>query len=155
MSVASEIYDAIAAELVRAGSTLDDVLTGGVWKRPLLRTGPGATAAAFDSTGRVKPSAVVPDRGENADDSGPPQAFLAGPEVWCYAPATDAGKAAIESAFALIRPLLDGTTVDGASGTGAGLRVVGRQGVGDDPVIAGAVVDVLRFQADGLWSNPH
>lgn len=156
MSVASEIYDAIVASIGTAmvPGALYTILTGGAWKRPLVRTGPGSTPEAFDSSGRVKPAAVVPDRGEVGDGFGPRLAFLGAPEVWCYAPATDAGKTAIDAAFAIIRPLLDGATVDGIAGTGTGLRIVGRLGIGDDPVIAGAVVDVLRFQADGLWGNP-
>jgi hypothetical protein len=132
-----------------AGSTaLTDVLTGGVHTRTLDREG---TPTAFDDNGRPLPAAVVRDLGEDADPTGKDTAFAGFPQVWFQAPATDAGRAAIESAWEIARSLIP-AQVAGPNGTGAAVKVVGRVAVDDDPAIPGVVIAMLRLQVAGLWA---
>ena len=148
MGIAAQI-----ASLLAGDAQLAAILPGGVWTRPLKREGPGATPEAFAATGQVRPAAVVRDGGETADGSGPDTAYLGFPQIFLYAPATANGRAAVESAVARIVELVHGASVAGAGQTGAGLRIASRLGVDDDPALAGAVVDVVRIQVDGLWRD--
>jgi hypothetical protein len=141
--VATAVYDLLAGS-----PDLTGVLTGGVYPVTIDRA---ATPAAFDEVGRPLPAATVRDRGEDADALGIDGAFLGFPQVWFQAPATDAGRAAVEAAWGIARGLLHRTQVTGPNGTGAALSVVGRVAVDDDPQIPGVVVGMLRLQAAGLW----
>ena len=139
------------ATLMSEDTTLSGILTGGVYTRSLKRNPPGATAEAFSASGQIIPSAVVKDQGDNADDAGPIEAFSSFPQIWLYAPTTATGRAAIENAFLRIFSLLHARSIDGLAGAGVGLRVIGRQGINDDPVLPATLVDMVRLQADGLW----
>ena len=135
-------------------SSLNALLTGGIYSRELKREGPGATPNAFAPTPpyQVRPSAVVRDDGDADDGVGPGGAQFTFVTVWFYAPATDNGKAAIADAVELTKGLLIGWRMPTPNGTGATVEnVAGRLGVRDDPVMSGTVVDNVRFQISGLW----
>lgn len=140
--IATAVYDAL-----RNDAGLGAVLTGGVYDRTLDRYG---TPAAFDEVGRQLPAAVVRDPGEDADGSGVRAAFAGFPQVWFQAEATDAGRAAVETAWGLAYALIP-RRVAGPNGTGATLAVAGRVAVDDDPAIPGVVVGMMRLAASGLW----
>jgi hypothetical protein len=141
--VASAVYAALAG-----APSLTAVLTGGVHPTRLTREG---TPAAFDAFGRPLPAAAVIDRGEDHDPGGKETAFGGFPQVWFQAEATDDGRAAVEAAWEIARTTIP-RHVTGPNGTGAGVKVVGRVAVDDDPVIPGLVVGMMRLQVDGLWA---
>lgn len=145
---------AIYARLATSPSLLA-VLSGGVWDRPLARTGPKATPTAFDPTqaGRQLPAAVVPDAGEDRDGLGPAAAFLSFPRVWFYADddPSGAGRTVIEAAIAQATSDLDGWGYTTTNGTGIVLGIAGRFGIREDPGDTTRLVAYLRVQADGLW----
>jgi hypothetical protein len=145
---------AIYQRLATSGPVLA-VLGGGVWDRPLKRSGPGATPAAFAPTPPYAqlPAAVVVDRGEAPDGGGPGAAFLAYPIVYLYA-ADDpngTGRAALEAALPLVRGELDRWAFATTAGTDVVLTPVDRLGITPDPADEGRLMDYLRVQADGLW----
>lgn len=140
-----------------ASADLTAVLVGGIWTRRLERIGEGATPQAFAPTPpyQPRPAAVVIDGGETVDPFGPDAAFQGFPEVWLYAPATGNGKAAIDQAWNLAFGLLHRWRFATANGTGVLVRVAGRLGVTDDPVVGGRVLDRMRLQLVGLWRNTN
>jgi hypothetical protein len=147
---ARAIYDRLASDL-----TVLAALPGGVWSRPILRSGPKATAAAFGAAPAHQQltAAVVPDAGEDRDAFGPSAAFMAFPRIWFYADddSNGVGRTAIEVAMGAARNALDGWSYTTTTGTGVVLAVAGRFGVREDPGDPTRLVDWLRMQADGLW----
>jgi hypothetical protein len=141
--VATAVYAALSAS-----QDLADVLTGGVHPTRLTRED---TPGAFTETGRPLPAAAVIDRGEDHDPNGKETAFGGFPQVWFQAEATADGRAAVVTAWELARALIP-RQVTGPDGTGAGVNVIGRVAVDNDPVIPGVVVGMMRLQADGLWA---
>jgi len=140
---------ALAIHTVLAGSeTLTDILTGGIYTKTLDRDD---TPDAFDSNGRALPAASVRDLGEDTDPTGKDTAFGGFPQVWFQADATDAGRAAIESAWEIARALIP-RQVAGPNGTGAEVKVIGRVAVDDQVSIPGVVVGMMRLQVAGLWA---
>lgn len=155
MSGRPSVVDQIANRL-SADEALTAVATGGVWKRPLKREGPGATAAAFFPAPpyQPRPCVVVMDGGEAADGLGPRQAFNGYPTLYLYAPATDNGWTDIANLYDRARTVLVGWRFPLPNGTGAVVeRVAGRVGARDAPELEGALIDTMRLQVNGLWLN--
>lgn len=134
-------------------AALTAILTGGIYKRELKRSGPGSTPDAFGPEGQPRPAAVVVDRGDITDTLGPDAAFFGAPEVWFYAGAYDNGRATIEAAWELAFGLLHRWRFPTVNGTAVEARVVGRLGVRDDPAMDGRLLDTMRLQTAGLWRN--
>lgn len=160
MTPAKAIYEALLAVVVDELHTsgLNAVVTGGVFNRRMIRPpSPGAITEAFDASGRMKPSITVIDRGEEEDPSGPQdktlRPFMGFPQVWFYARAIDSGHTAIEAMTTAVLDLFQTelVSVSGLNGSSVGVRVIGRNGVDDEPEMAGVIFDMYRLQVDGLW----
>lgn len=162
MTPARAIYEALTVIVATPGhaSGLDALVTGGVWSRRLAKPpSKGSTDAAFDEGGRVKPAIVVKDRGEEEDPLGPIdqglalQSFNGFPQVWAYARAVDSGRVALEAVVEALTELFRGElrVVPGNGSSSVGVRVVGRNGIDDEPDMEGVIFDMLRLQVDGMW----
>jgi hypothetical protein len=147
---------AILARL-QADAALTGILVGGLYDRDLRRAGPGATPAAYapDPPHQPRPAGVVVDDGDDADPAGYVGGQLGFVSLWCYAPTTASGRAAIADALDRARHLLVGWGFGTGNGTAARVEQAGqRLGTRDDPVEAGRVVDRLRFVVTTYWPVP-
>lgn len=158
MSVANALYDQIVAWYTDEDDDLHEMITGGVYRREILRPpSKGATPDAFDDGGRVKVSVVIPGRDEQSDPLGPQDiqaqlsAMMTFPQVWIYSPTTDQGHTAGEELITEFYNRLQGFTLAGPGGSSVGLQVASLKGLEDDPDLSGAISGFIRLQADGLW----
>ena len=144
---------AILARL-QADAQLAAILPGGLYDHDLKRTGPGATPDAYAPAPpyQPRPAGVVVDDGDADAIAGIAGGLLGFVSLWCYAPTTATGRAAIAEAFDRARWLLVGWRFATGNGTGAAIEQAGqRLGVRDDPVDDGRVVDRLRFAISSFW----
>lgn len=151
----STIVDLIKAHLL-ADNNLTAIVVGGIYNRPLSREGPGATPQAFVPTAPYlpRPSIVVSDGGDSADQSSSRQAFFSFPTLYFYASKTEIGRGDLAAAYARARDILVGWRFGLPNGTGAQIeRMAGRVGVRDAPDIEGAVLDTMRLQVVGLYKQ--
>lgn len=133
---------------LKADAALVALLPGGLYDRDLKRTGPGATAAAYAPAPpyQPRPAAVVTDDGDDAAPFGISGGLLGFVSLWCYAPTTATGRAAIADAIERARELLVGWAFATPQGSGARIEQAGQRiGVRDDPVDDQRCVDRLRF----------
>lgn len=140
-----------------ADATLAGILPGGIYDRDLKRAGPGATPLAYapDPPYQPRPAAVVVDDGDDAAPTGPVGGQLGFISLWCYAPPTASGMAALADAFDRARVLLVGTVFASGNGTTTRIEQTGqRLGQRDDPVDDGRIVDRLRFTYASYWPMP-
>ena len=161
-SPATAIYNelsAIVADPLHA-SGLHDLVTGQVWNRRLVKPpSPGATTAAYDSVGRPLISIVIPGYLSDVDDLGPQSrkasisAMMSFPQIWFYGQARDSDRTVLETLVWTVYELITGelSEIEGPDGSSIGLRVIGRNGVDDEPAMENTIFDMLRLQADGLW----
>jgi hypothetical protein len=144
-------------DYLKADPTLAMLLPGGLYDRDLKRQGPGATRDAYapDPPHQPRPAAVVVDDGDDASLTGADGCQLGFLSLWCYAPTTASGRAAIAEAIDRARVLLVGFTCPTGNGAGARIEQPGqRLGVRDDPVDDGRVVDRIRFLYATYWPRP-
>jgi hypothetical protein len=134
-------------------ATLTTLLTGGIYTRPIKRSGDGATPNAFSTTPPywVRPAAVVTDGTDEAMPLGPDAAFSSFPWVYLYGTRDDTGKNTIANAWDRMFSLLHNWRFATGRGTGARVTVIGRLGVIDDDEDSTRVVGGMRLQVTGLW----
>lgn len=151
----SSIVEQIQSRL--AGSAgVTTIATGGIWKRPIKREGPGATPEAFypQPPYQPMPAIYVSDGGDQPAVNGVRSAFFGFPTLWFYAPAHDNGRAAISALWLAAYSALIGFNLALPNGTGATIeRVAGRVGIQDAPDLERAVMDTMRLQVTGLYVN--
>lgn len=156
----------LAAQILarlQGDSALSTLLPGGIYNRPIKRgsldsagriTPAGATPDAFSSSNpssRPRPSAVVTDGDDNADQLGPDGAFMSFPWVYFYAEPHDNGKATIANAWDQAFSRLHGWRFATGNGTDVQIKVIGRLATRDDPGDATRVMGGMRLQVTGLW----
>lgn len=147
MSVTDQIVDRLKND-----APLMEILTGGVYGRPIVASGPGATEEAFvgGNARKIKPSATVEEADDSADWLGPRGSFVGLRRVKFYAQTHDTGRTAINAAMARSITLLYGFDVVEASGSGGELEVSGRRGPADSDQIDGALDAYIEVRVTGL-----
>lgn len=147
------------AALLRSDATLMALLPGEVWTRKIRRNDnppeigptPGSTPEAFDSAGRIRRCVSILNGDEASNPLGPDGAYYGFPEVWLRCLPHESEKAKLHEAEERIIMRLKGAVLAGMAGEGLCLRVAGRMGLDDDPVITPAVVSMIRVQVDSMW----
>lgn len=159
-----KIYDYLSADSVLVGTQsappagpFSGYLSGGLWRRPIKRAADpsapsaGSTAAAFGDVGaeggRIRYVATMLDEGERAhvQELAIPTAMVYAFWVTFFAPAHDAGKAAIRNAQERIYDLLYGYQFQTENGPLARVYFEGTSGVTDSEEFIGAVTDLCRY----------
>jgi len=159
------LYDYLASDTVLVGTQtspptgpFSGVLTGGLWRRPIKRSSdptvpsagstPGAFGGEGAEAGRIRYVATLLDEGErtHVQEFAIPTAMLYTFWVMFYAPAHDAGKAAIKNAQERIYDLLYDYRFVTDNGPLARVFYDGNSGIADSEEFIGAVSDFCRYQ---------
>ena len=147
------------ATILRADSAIMADLPGLVWTREIKRNvadgavaTPGSTPEAFDSAGRIRRCLAIIDGPEPANDFGPPGAYIGAPRLVFYCQPKETEKERLDAVIAATIARLRGRSIPiDAYGAAAVVRIAGRDGFQDDPVLTNAVYSTLTLQLDGVW----
>lgn len=148
------------AEALRSTPAIMALLPGGVWTRKITRNEnppeidptPGSTPEAFDEAGRIRLCASVLNGPADRDVLGPPRAYYGFPTVFLRCLPHESEQRKLHEVARLIIDRLDGLVIEGLGGEGIVLSVAGRMMPDDDPTLPPAVVDMIRVQADSVWT---